>query len=447
MSYIEEYRSKLKTPKEAVKVVKSGDWVDYGGDCASAVVLDSALAARKEELTDIKVRGMTRLHGFPDITTVDPEGKHFTYHNWHFSGFDRKLHDKGLCYFTPMLFREVPSYYRNELTVDVAMMQVAPMDKHGFFNFGLQNNFTKAILDKAKYVIVEVNENMPRVLGGNDECIHISEVDCIVESDHNPIPQLPGVKTTEIDEKIASMIVEKITDGSCIQLGIGGLPTTVGALIAKSDLKDLGVHTELLGDPYVDMYYAGQITGRKKGIDKGKMVFTISFGTQKLYDFMHDNPLIASYSVDYTNNPHNIAKNDKMVAINNCVNIDLFGQVSSESAGTRQISGTGGQVDYFEGAYLSNGGMAFCCMTSTFTDKDGQLRSRVKPVLQPGAIISTPRTVVHYMVTEYGMVNMKGKSTWERAEAIISIAHPDFREELIKDAEEFGIWRKSNKRV
>lgn len=446
MSYIEQYRNKLKTPQEAVKVVKSGDWVDYGGDAGSAVVLDKALAQRRDELTDVKVRGMTRLQGFPEITNVDPEGKHFTYHNWHFSGYDRQLHDKGLCYFIPMLFREAPSYYRNELTVDVAMMQVAPMDKHGYFNFGLQNNFTKAILDKAKYVIVEVNENMPRVLGGNNERIHISEVDCIVESENNKLPELTEPTVTDIDRKIAGMIVEKITDGSCIQLGIGALPTTVGALIAKSDLKDLGVHTELLGDPYVDMYNAGQITGRKKGIDKGKMVFTISFGTQKLYDFMNDNPLIASYSVDYTNNPHNIAKNDKMVAINNCVSVDIFGQVSSESCGTRHISGTGGQVDYFEGAYLSEGGMAFCCLTSTFKDKNGHLHSRIQPVLKQGAIVTTPRTVAHYMVTEYGMINMKGKSTWERAEALISIAHPDFREELIKSAEEFGIWRRSNKR-
>lgn len=446
MSYVEQYRNKLKTPQEAVKVVKSGDWVDYGGDCGQTVTLDKALAERKEELQDVKIRAMTRIVGPPEVTLVDPEGQHFIYHNWHFSAYDRQLHDKGLCYFTPMLFREAPSYYRHEITVDVAMLQVTPMDKHGFFNFGLQNHFTKSIIDKAKYVILEINQNMPKVYGGFDECVHISEVDCIVEGENNILPELPEAKITAIDKKIAAMIVDKITDGSCIQLGIGGLPTSVGALIAKSDLKDLGVHTEMFGDPYVDMYEAGLITGRKKGIDKGKMVFTLSMGTKKLYDFLNENPLIASCPVDYTNFPHIIAKNDKVVSINNCVKMDIFGQVVSESSGSRQISGTGGQIDYFEGAYLSQGGMAFCCMTSTHTNKDGQTVSRIKPFLSPGAIITTPRTVVHYMVTEYGMVNMKGKSTWERAEDIISIAHPDFREGLIKNAEEYGIWRRSNKR-
>lgn len=446
MSYVEQYRNKLKTAQDAVKVVNSGDWVDYGGFAGTTVDCDKALAARKEELTDVKIRSITRIFGVPEVTTVDPEGEHFTYNNWHFSGYDRKLHDKGLCYYMPILFRETPSYYRNEVTVDVAMIQVSPMDNHGYFNFGLQNSLTKAMLDKAKYVIVEVNQNMPRVLGGNDECIHISEVDCVVESENNKIPALPDAKISATDEKIAEMIVNEMVDGSCIQLGIGGMPTAVGALIAKSDLKDLGVHTEMFGDPYVDMYNAGLVTGRRKGIDKGKMVLTLAMGTQKVYDFLNDNPLIASYPVEYTNLPYNIAQNDNFVAINNCVKMDIFGQVASESSGTRQISGTGGQVDYFEGAYLSKGGKAFCCMTATFTDKQGQLVSRIKPALSPGTIITTPRTVVQYMVTEYGIVNMKGKSTWERAEGIVSLAHPDFREGLIKSAEEAGVWRRSNKR-
>lgn len=447
MSIFEQYRNKLKTPQEAVQVVKSGDWIDYGCCAGQAVALDKALAERKDELWDVKVRSMLRIIGFPEVVKADPEGEHFIYNSWHFSGYDRKLHDKGLCYFTPMLLRESAFYYTNELSVDVAMIQVTPMDEHGYFNFGLQNALNKAMLDKSKYVILEINENMPRVYGGIDECIHISEVDCIVEGENNPIPELPISKGTEYDEKIAQIIVEQISDGSCIQLGIGGLATTIGSLIAKSDLKDLGVHTEMLGDPYIEMYEAGQITGHKKGLDIGKIVFTLSMGTKKLYDFLNNNPLIACYPVHYTNSPHNIALNDKMVSINNCVKMDIYGQVSSESVGTRQISGTGGQVDFFEGAYRSKGGKAFCCMTSTYIDKNGELVSRIKPYLSHGAITTTPRTVVQYMVTEYGMINLKGRSTWERAEDIISIAHPNFREELIKTAEEYGIWRQSNKRV
>lgn len=445
MSYTELYKSKLKTAKDAVKVIKAGDWVDYGCFIGQAFTLDIALAERKDELNDVKIRAVTRTYSTA-VTKADPEGEHFTYHSWHFSAGERKMHDKGLAYFIPILFREVPQYYNNEIDVDVAMIQVTPMDSQGFFNYGLQNAFTRTIIEKAKYVILEVNENLPRVLGGYNEAVHITEIDCVVEGESPAMPDIPEAPICEIDQQIAEMIVGQLEDGSCIQLGIGGMPNAVGKLIAKSDLKDLGVHTEMFVDAYIDMYESGRITGRNKTIDKGKMVFTFGMGSNKLYDFVNNNPLIASYPVNYTNYPHIIAQNEKVISINNCVDMDIFGQVSSESSGVRQISGTGGQVDFFEGAYLSKGGKAFCCMTSTYNAKDGSLASRIKPVLSPGAIVTTPRSVVNYIVTEYGIVNMKGKSTWERAEAIISIAHPDFRESLIKDAEEFGIWRKSNKR-
>ncbi|WP_066635610.1 acetyl-CoA hydrolase/transferase family protein [Desulfolucanica intricata] len=445
MSWSDLYRQKLVSADEAVKVVKSGDWVDYGDFAGSVQDLDRALAKRKDELLDVKVRSVTRAAP-AEICNVDPEGQHFTYNNWHFSGLDRKYSDQGLCYFIPFLFREAPSMYRNFLDVDVAMLTVSPMDEHGFFNFGLQSAFSKATIDKAKIVIVEVNQNMPRVLGGYEECVHITDVDYIVESSNWAIPQIPAPKITEVDQKIAQMIVNELEDGSCIQLGIGGMPNAVGKLIAQSDLKNLGVHTEMFVDAYVDMYEAGRVTGLNKSIDKGKMVFTFAMGTQKLYDFCHNNPIIASYPVDYTNTPHIMAQNEKLVSINNAIEIDLFGQVCSESAGIRQISGTGGQVDFFEGAYLSKGGKAFCCFTATFKDKQGNLKSRIKPLLTPGAIVTTPRTVAMYIVTEYGIVNLKGKSTWERAEALISIAHPEFHDELIKEAEKMNIWRKSNKK-
>jgi acyl-CoA hydrolase len=326
------------------------------------------------------------------------------------------------------------------------MVKVAPMNAKGYFNFGPSNSISKSIADHTKTVIVEVNDRVPYCCGGLNESIHISEVDFIVESDNKPLISVPLPAISEVDEKIASIIVNELVDGACIQLGIGAMPNAVGMLIAKSDLKDLGVHTEMLVDSFVDMYEAGRVTNRKKGVDAGKMVYTFALGSQKLYDFLDHNPCCASYSVDYTNKPERIASNDNMMAINNAVEVDLYGQVSSESTGMRQISGTGGQFDYIYGAYHSKGGKSFICLSSTKKDKHGNLKSRIRPFLEPGSIVTIPRTISHYIVTEYGTAIMKGRSTWERAEALINIAHPDFREELIQDAEKMGIWRRSNKK-
>lgn len=442
MLLAEEYRRKLVTPEEAVKVVKSGDWVEYGSFTGQVRVLDKALAERKHELRDVKIRALTRL-GIPEVVKADPKAQSFSYHNWHFSESDRKLHDQGLCWHVPMLYHELPGFYRRFLDVDVVMIPVTPVDEHGYFNFGPQASHTKAMCEKGKTIILEVNPNIPRCLGGREESIHISQVDYIVEADW-AMPEIPISSPSEIDEKIASFIMAEIEDGSCLQLGIGGMPNAVGKMIAKSDLKDLGIHTEMMTDAMVDMVETGQVTGSKKNIDKYKIVYTFSMATQKTYDFLHNNPMGAIYPVDYVNDPYIIAQNDKVVSINNCVEVDLFGQVCSESAGTRHISGTGGQVDYIYGAYHSQGGKSFICMESTFK-KEGGVYSRIKPILTPGAIVTTPRTMTEFLVTEYGMVNLKGKSTWERAEALISIAHPDFREDLIKEAEQMGIWRRSNK--
>lgn len=436
------YKKKLVSPEQAVKVIKSGDWVDYGAFAGQNIVLDQALAARKVELTDIKVRSMMRI-GVPEILKADPEGRHFTYSSWHLSGVERKLADQGICYYDPMLFHELPGYYEKFLDVDVAMLQVTPMNEHGYFNFGSQASHSLALCEKAKTVIVEVNRNQPWCLGSRGESIHVSQVDYIVEAD-TPLPQIPSAQPSELEQKIASMIMEEIHDGSCLQLGVGGMPNAIGMMIAQSDLKDLGIHTEMFVDSMVDMVEAGKVTGKRKNIDKGKIIYTFALGTQKTYNFLHNNPQACIASVDYSNDPWVIAQNDNVVAINNCVEIDLFGQVCSESSGTRQISGTGGQVCYMYGSYRSKGGKPFICMTSTF-EKRGQLESRIKPVLTPGAIVTTPRTMASYLVTEYGMVNLKGKSTWERAEAIISLAHPSFQDELIQNAEQMGIWRRSNK--
>jgi butyryl-CoA:acetate CoA-transferase len=417
--------------------------VEYGQFSVQTVKVDHALAARKDELTNVKIRGITRAAGVPEVVKADPTATHFIYNNLHFSGIDRKMHDQGLCWFVPINYHEVPGYYRRFMELDVAIMVVTSMDEHGYFNFSTSCSHARAICDAAKMIIVEVNPNCPRCLGGYEEAIHISEVDYIVDACWS-MPQLPAAPPSEVDQKIASLIMNEIQDGSCIQLGIGGMPNAVGMMIAQSDLKDLGVHTEMFVDSMVEMYEAGRLTGAKKNLDRNKIVFTFAMGTQKAYDFLHNNPACATYPVNYTNDPCVVRQIDNFIAINNCVEVDLYGQVCSESAGPRQISGTGGQADFTIGAYESKGGKAFICMTSSY-GKGDQLKSRINKLLAPGAIVTIPRSMVSYLVTEYGMVNLKGKSTWERAEAIISIAHPNFRDELVKDAEELGIWRRSSK--
>ena len=443
MSHAKEYRAKLATPADAVRVVRSGDWVEYGQFAVQAVALDRALAARKDELWDVKIRATTRAAGTPEVVKADPTAEHFAYHNLHFSAGDRKLHDQGVCWFVPILYHEVPRYYRENCRLDVAMLPTAPMDAHGYFNFSLANSFSRAICDKATTVILEVNSNLPVCLGGREEAIHISEVDAVVEADWD-IPELPAAAPNETDRKIATLIMGEIEDGSCLQLGIGGMPNAVGSMIARSSLKDLGIHTEMFCDAMVELAETGHVTGARKTADRCKIVYTFCLGTRKAYEFLDRNPGCASYPVDYTNDPFVIAQNDKVVAINNCVEMDLFGQVCSESSGTRQISGTGGQVDFTYGAYRSKGGKAFLCLGSTY-DKKGTLVSRIKPLLTEGAIVTTPRSFVSHVVTEYGIVNLKGMSTWERAEAIIGLAHPDFREDLVKAAEKLGIWRRSGR--
>lgn len=440
------YQQKLTTPAEAVKVVKSGDWVDYGMATTQPNLLDEALANRKDELKDIKVRISFSLAP-RQIVEKDPNRDTFTISNWHMSGYDRKKCALGQMNFIPMCYRNEPSMYRDLLDVDVAMIQVAPMDKHGFFNFGLNISATEAITKKAKKVIVEVNESMPRALGGRGECIHIADVDSIVEAGNVPQPTTPFTTGDEIDTKIAKMIVEQIPNGATLQLGIGGLPNTIGALIADSDLQDLGMHTEMLVDAFYLMYKKGRLTNKLKELDKDKAVWAFAVGSQEMYDWLDDNPFLAGYPVDYVNDPKVIGQIDNFISINNCIDVDLFGQVSSESSGTKQISGSGGQLDFADGAYRSKGGKSFIAFRSTFMNKKtGKAESRIQPTLLPGTTVTDPRSQVGWLVTEYGMFNMMGKSTWERAEGLVSLAHPDFREELIKAAENMKIWRYSNKR-
>lgn len=446
MGFAEEYAKKLTTAEEAVKVVKSGDWVDYGWCTATARELDQALAARAGELEDVKLRGGI-LMWKPAVFDVPEAAKYFTWNSWHMSGIERREVNTGLAYYAPIRYSELPRYYRENIApIDVAMFQVAPMDEEGNFNFGPNASHMQAVCERAKVVIVEVNENMPRCLGGWGESVNISKVDMIVEGKNPPIAELgAGGPATEVDQAVAKLIVEKIPNGACLQLGIGGMPNAVGSMIADSDLKDLGVHTEMYVDAFVDIAKAGKINGSKKNIDTGRQTFAFGAGTKKLYDYVHNNPEMMSAPVDYTNDVRVISSIDNFISINNAVNVDLYGQVNAESAGTKPISGAGGQLDFVLGAYLSKGGKSFICCSSTYTTRSGELKSRILPVLDPGSIVTDTRANVHYFVTEYGIVNLKGLSTWEKAEAIISVAHPQFREELIREAEKNHIWRRSNK--
>lgn len=444
MNYSALYQSKLRSPQEAVKLVKSGDWVDYTSQLGFPYLLDKALAGRKEELSDVKVRGNLMFNRL-EVVECDPAREHFVYNSWHCSSYERALCDKGLCNFIPMVFRSVVDYYTHFLTVNVAMVSVTPMDKNGYFNLSCATGVARGIMRKADIVIVEVNEQLPWVCGGFDEVIHISDVDCIVEGEHPPIYELPIPKPSPVEKQIAASIVPLISDGACLQLGIGGLPNSVGSLLCQSDVKDLSMHTELCSDAYLDLFVAGKLTNRYNNQHRDKGMFGMAFGSKALYDWIDHNPGLQACPLSYVNAPEVIGAIDSVVAINNCIGLDLYGQVSSESAGTRHISGTGGQLDFMDGAARSKNGKGFIAMTSTYTDSKGKLHSRIKPHFG-GDIITTPRSQAYYIVTEYGIVNLVGATTWERAERLISLAHPDFRESLIQAAQEQRIWRKSNKR-
>ncbi|MGC1489531.1 MAG: acetyl-CoA hydrolase/transferase C-terminal domain-containing protein [Albidovulum sp.] len=417
---------------EAAAFVQSGMWIDYGAGLAQPDVFDQALSARKDALRGVKIRSCltTRPRA---VIECDPEGAHFHWISTHFSGYDRKKHDAGLANYLPVNLGEIPDYYRRFIDpVDILIVKVTPMDKDGNFNFGPSNLWHRAIIERAKMVIVEECSAVPYA-HGPENAVHVSEVDYIIDGDAVPLAELPSAAPSDVDRAVARQIMNEITDGSCLQIGIGGMPNAVCSLLADSGVRDLGVYTEMLTEGLVNLYLAGLVTGRHKQRDPGKVSYSFALGSQATYDAINNNPDFQCWPVDQTNLPHYVMQNNNVVAINNTTQIDLQGQAASESDGHRHISGTGGQAQFVRGAYASKGGKAFICLASTYA-KNGERRSRIALSLTPGNIVTTTRSDMMYVVTEYGMVNLKGKCIAERAQALIGLAHPDFREGLERDA-------------
>ncbi len=429
--------AKRITAEAAALMVQSGMWLDYGAVLGQPDVFDAALAKRLGQVTNLRIRSClsTRARA---VLEADPKGDHVFWFSTHFSGYDRRKHDQAIAHYLPVHLGEIPDYYRRFIDpVDIAVFKTAPMDANGFFNFGPSNLWMRALVERAKLVIVEECAALPYVMGEGTG-VHISEVDFILNGDSQPMAELPKPVITDVDRAVARLIAAEIEDGACLQIGIGGMPNAVCSLLAESNVQDLGIHTEMMTDGIVDLYRAGRITGARKQLNAGKMVCTFSLGAQYLYDFIHKNPEVEFHPVDYTNMPHVIMQNHNVAAINNTTQMDLQGQAASESDGYRHISGTGGQSQFVRGAYASKGGKSFICLASTF-DKKGERKSRIVTALTKGNIVTTPRSDMMYVVTEYGMVNLKGRTVAERAQLLISIAHPDFREELSREAHQHNL--------
>jgi len=424
--------AKKITATEAACLVKPGDWLDYGACLGQPDVFDRALAGRVSELTNVSIR--SSLASRPRaVLDSDPGGGHFHWFSWHFTAYERAKSDAGICYHIPPNLGEIHDYYRRFIDpIDIVILKVRPAEANGHFNFGPTNTWHRALVEHAKTLIVETSTAVPFV-HGVDNGVHTSEVDYIIDGDNAPLSELKSPPITDVDRAVARRIAEEVEDGACLQVGIGGMPNAVCLLLRESGAKDLGVHTEMLIDGLIDLYQAGVVTGARKQLDPGKMVFTFAWGSQSMYDAIDGNPDVLCCGTDYTNLPHMIMQNDRVLAINNTTQMDLQGQAASESDGHRHISGTGGQLQYARGAYASRGGKSFMCLSSVF-EKKGVRKSRIVLDLTPGNIVTTPRTDIMYVVTEYGMVNLKGKSVPERARAMISLAHPDFREELERQA-------------
>lgn len=418
----------------AAGLVRSGMWLDYGTALCQPDAFDRALAARILDLSDLKIRHCLSMRPRA-VHEADPEGRRVHSFSLHFSSYDRRQHDAGRCSYLPVNLGEIPDYYRRFMPpVDVVVLKTCPMDENGYFNLSAANLWHRAVIERARTVIVETSRSLPYAFG-EDTGLHVSEVDYVIEGDDAPAPELPNPAPTAVDAAVGRLIAAEIEDGACLQIGIGGMPNAVCSVLLESSVADLGIHTEMMTDGLAALCDSGRVTGARKQLDAGKAVYTFALGSSALYAALDRNPLMHCCPVEYTNAPHVIMRNERVVSINNTTQIDLQGQAAAESDGHRHISGTGGQLQFVRGAYASRGGKSFICLSSVY-EKHGVRRSRIVLELTPGNVVTTPRSDVMYVVTEYGMVNLKGKSVAERAKALISIAHPEFREELERQAYE-----------
>lgn len=440
----QEYRDKLISAKQAAGLVKDGMWIDFGGMNNHPFLIDDYIAERRDELHDVKFRSVLVMRMPPKVVQVDPKGEHFTFYDWFFTPWLRpyQYEDRGAGRFLPMTFHHYNSYYLKGLaSVDIAFI-TATAPEHGYFNFGGATAAAWDILHSAKIKVLEINESYPWVYGGFHECIHVSEVDYLVESDpgkYKP-PGFPVVPPNETDYKIADHVVGMMRDGDCVEFGVGGIPTAIGYRISQAGLKHLGVHTELMVDNVYQLVESGNIDCSRKNIDKGKITFTTLGASAGLLKIVDHNPLFAGYPTSYINDPAVIASIDNMVALNGTLFVDLLSQAASENMGPLdQISGTGGQLNFTIGGYNSNGGRAFLVTYSTYTDKKGEIHSRIVPLLPPGVVVTVPRSCMQYVVTEYGVADLVAQPIYERAKRLIAIAHPDFREDLERQARELKI--------
>lgn len=429
-AYHKEYKEKLTSAEDAVKLINDGDMLVHGLTMAEPPALLQAVASRLRsgELERIRIFSILPLsYSCSTILAPDLVDCVEAYTGFVAAG-TRGLVSTGLNYYVPNHLHQVPRLLEEFIGVDVCMTTVSPMDDSGYFSFGTANDFTSTAARSARVLILEVNRNMPRVFG--DSLIHISRVDAIVEN-HTPIPDFPSGKPLPEARKIGKIISKMVPDGATLQMGIGVLPNAVAKELEQH--TDLGIHTEVFGPGMVQLIKKGVITGENKTLHPRKHVFTVAQGDQEMLNFMNENPAMESYPCSYVNHPAVIAKNNSMISINSLIQVDLLGQCNAEYLAGHQYSGTGGQLDFVRGAFESKGGKSILAFYSTA--KNGKI-SRVVDHLETGSMVTTPRMDTHFLVTEYGAVNLKGKSTRDRALDIISIAHPKFREELYSRAEE-----------
>jgi 4-hydroxybutyrate CoA-transferase len=426
LGWQDDYNKRFLSADEAARHIKSGDRVVFGHAIGEPAAIADALVRNKDAYRDVEIVHMICM-GKGEY--CKPEYAENFRHNALFVGANsRDAVYSGRGDFTPCYFSEIPKLFTDGyLPVDVACMQVSPPDGNGFVSLGTSVDYAKAAIASARTVIAEVNPNMPYTLG--DSLISVKDIDFFVKVDY-PLIELKPAPLTDVEKKIGAYCGSLIEDGATLQLGIGSLPDAV--LNALHDKKDLGIHSEMVSDGVVALIESGVINNSKKTLHPGYAVVSFLMGTRRLYDFVHKNENVRLYPVDYVNDPYVIAKNEKMISINSCVQVDLMGQVASESVGLKQISAVGGQVDFVRGANLSKGGKSIIAIPST---AGGDKISKIVPFLDPGAAVTTNRCDVNYIVTEYGIAQLKGKTLRQRAKALIGIAHPSFRDSLKEEWE------------